>query len=497
MSRAPRRPRLLPAVLALGVGAALFAQHGCGKPEEQGGPGAKTPSIVLVVLDTLRSDALTGPAGEATHMPVTHAFARKGVLFPNAVAPAPWTLPSMASLLTGLKPRAHGLDRMAPVPVFPGPVKSWADVLAARGYQTAAYSGAPFAWSVPDGVLKGFPDGRTSEKLKRNRWTLDASWRRSLVPSRPFFLVLHFYEPHDPYGERNYRLPSDPKPPPFDPAVRADQVTEPWEITRYFMLDWETRQALINHMGMEAMYDKLLRYLWSGYRENPRPALAAELRQAYDAGTTWIDGVLGELLAWLEKEHLLDDAVLALTADHGEAFGEHGTLEHGRVLYDEVVRVPLVLLGPGALRGGKVVTANVSLMDVMPTLLEAARQPLPEGVEGCSLVPVIEGREPGRIAEVQEQVDYVTTHADIDWSLRALRSNRWKAIFTWDRRTGAVREEAYDLAADPGERVDLAQGRGTLEGLELDPAVCREVDRVRKELRAEGATAPFPASCAK
>jgi arylsulfatase A-like enzyme len=495
MSRARRRLRLVPLALALVVGGTMTAQHGCGG-REQPPAQAKTPSIVLIVIDTLRSDALCGRAGEPADMPATHALAKKGVLFPNAVAPAPWTLPSVSSLLTGLKPRGHGLDRMEPVPLYPGPVKTWAQVLESRGYQTAAYSGSPFSWAVPGGVLKGFRDGRIGMQLLRMRLTLE-SWRRSLDPSRPFFLLLHFYEAHDPYGERNQTLPGQPPPPPLDPEFRADRVTEGWEVTRYFMLDWTTRQALIDRMGRDVMYDTLLRYLWTGYREAPRPSLAAELREAYVGGTRWVDGQLGQIYAWLEKEHVLDDAVLALAADHGEAFGEHGTLEHGRVLYDEVVRVPLVLLGPGALGGGKVVTSNVSLLDVMPTLFEAARQPLPPGVEGSSLVPVIEGREAGRIAEVQEQVDHVTTKADIDWSVRALRSNRWKAILTWDRRTGAVREEAYDLAADPGEHADLAQGRGTLAGLAFDTAFCRELDRVRADLRAEGATAPLPASCAK
>ena len=118
------------------------------------------------------------------------------------------------------------------------------------------------------------------------------------------------------------------------------------------------------------------------------------------------------------------------------------------------------------------------------------------GRAGSSLLPVIEGREAVRIAESQERVNYEVTHEDIDWALRSLRSDAWKAIFTWDRRAGTVREEAYDLRADPLEQHDLAQGKGTLEGLAFDPAFCREIERVRDELQREGARQARPQPCA-
>jgi arylsulfatase A-like enzyme len=488
---AARRAGWALATVALAVG--LGAQHGCGGKEPPAPTAPKTPSLILVVIDTLRSDMLSGPNGEPAHMPATLAFAKKGVLFPNAVAPAPWTLPTMASLTTGLLPREHGVERMVPVPIVASPIRTWAQVLAARGYQTAAYTGAPFEWFGPSSLLRGFSAGQGNAKLRRALPMLD-SWRRSLDPARPFFLLLHFYEAHDPYGERNYLPPGAPPRPPLDPTFEPRHVNEPWEMTRYFMLDRVARDALQTTKG-HAFMDAVVRYIWSGYRQEPRPALAAELRAAYTEGAGWVDGLMGELLGWMEREHVLDDAALALTADHGEAFGEHGTLEHGRICYDEVVRVPLVFRGPGALAGGRTVTANVSLMDVVPTLFEACRQPLPDGVEGRSLVPVIEGREGGRIALTQERVDIEVTKEDISLALRSLRSDRWKAILTWDTRAGTVREEAYDLVADPLEQHDLGGGKGTLEGVPFDEAFCRALDKVRAEVRAEGATAPLPRPC--
>jgi arylsulfatase A-like enzyme len=381
---------------------------------------------------------------------------------------------------------------MAPVPVLAAPIRTWAQVLAERGYQTAAYTGAQFAWFGPNSLLRGMRGGQSEVPLRRALPVLQG-WRSGLDPARPFFLLLHFYEVHDPYGEHNYRLPGAARPP-VDPAFDPRRVTEPWEMTRWFMLDRYARDTL-NAVKGDAFMDAVVRYIWSGYRAEPRPELAAELLAAYTGGARWVDGLMGEILAWMERERLLDDAALALTADHGEAFGEHGTLEHGRVCYDEVVRVPLILRGRGALGSGRTVTANVSLMDVMPTLMEACGQALPDGVTGRSLVPVIEGREGGRIALTQERLDHHVTRTDLSWALRSLRSDRWKAILTWDLRAGTVREEAYDLAADPGEQRDLAEGRGTLEGLAFDEAFCRELDRVRAEIRTDGAGAPLPAPC--
>jgi arylsulfatase A-like enzyme len=477
---------------AVALAAVLGANHGCGGKERPVDLGPKSPSLVLVVIDTLRSDMLCGPNGEPAHMPALHAFAKKGVLFPNAIAPAPWTVPSMASLTTGLLPRDHGIELMSPVPVLAGPVRTWAQVLGERGYQTDAYTGAPFAWFGPNSILRGMQGGQGDVKLRNFLPTLQR-WRSSLDPARPFFLLLHFYEVHDPYGERNYPGPGG-VPRPLDPAFDPRAVTEPWEMTRFFMLDRIAREALQATKGSDFM-DGVVSYIWSGYRREPRPALAAELRDAYTAGAIWVDGMVGDLLAWMEREDLFDDAAVAITADHGEAFGEHGTLEHGRICYDEVVRVPLVLRGAGALSSGRTVKANVSLMDVMPTLFEACRQPLPEGVTGTSLAPVIEGKEGGRIATTQERVDFHVTRDDISWRIRSLRSDRWKAILTWDMRAGTVREQAYDLLADPGEKADLARGSGTLEGVSFDEPFCRALDRLRAEVRKDGATQALPAAC--
>lgn len=463
----------------------------------------RLPNLIVIVVDTLRADALEGPGGSPGRMPFLAGLGRKGTVLTQVSSSAPWTIPSLASLLTGDSPSRHGCRGEEGVPALPAGRTTFAEALArGHGYETAVAAGV----AVPGGgggsslfagfgtVIPGFVLQGTEPLLAR--------WVEGRDRSRPFFLLLHTYEAHHPYGAANHpfpplRLGTDGRG--DDPIAALGSHPAAKDVAE-LVLTSQRAGMWVRTRHPELMASAVTGYFWDGFRDAPDPDLARRLKAAYDAGTTWVDGLLERTVERLRSWGLLEDTVLAVTADHGEAFGEHGTLEHGRVCYDEVVRVPLLLVGPGALGPGpdgrgRVVTANVSLMDLMPTLLEAAGQPLPTGVVGTSLVPVIEGREPGRIAEVQERLNHDVTREDLDWALRALRSDAWKAVFTWDRRAGTVKEEAYDLRTDPGERDDLAKGSGRLEGLALDPAFCREVERVRDELAREGATSPRPAPC--
>lgn len=478
-------------LLAALLGGALVWQHLRQQPPGPAFDGPRPLNVILFVIDTLRSDRLLDRQGGPAAMPGLHAFARRGVSFPNAVAPAPWTLPSMASLLTGVMPSEHRVELMPEGPARLGPVGTWAQAFAARGYQVAAYTGGPWSWSVPDSLLKGFPRSDppsvTAFHLAQPFARLD-TWRRGLDPRRPFFLVLHSFEAHDPYGAAEHPAPGQRPLPPaagFDPG----RVTEPWERARRFLLSRSERDALQARWG-NAFMDDVVRYLWSGYRAEPRPELAAELAAAYTQGARWVDGLASDVLAWLERGGLLADSVLILTSDHGEAFGEHGFLEHGRQAYDEVVRVPLVLVGP-SLPAGRVVTSNVSLMDAVPTAVELTGGSLPPGVTGRSLMPVIRGEEGGRVARVEERVNRTVTAEDVDLTIRALRSDRWKVIATWDHRTGAVTWEAYDLLEDPEERRNRSGADGPA-GLALEPELVAAVERLRQELGGAGARPPGP-----
>ena len=480
-------------VLALALGAGLLWQHACQGPATPLFEGPRPPNLILLVIDTLRADMLAGPNGEPAHMPYARELARRGVLFTDVTAPAPWTLPSMGSLLTGLMPRDHGVTRMVPLPRLPVGVTTWAERLRQRGFQTAGYSGAPWALQGEQGLLKGCEAMRDGFGLDGAPLLLQ-TWRRSLDPRRPFFVLLHSFEAHDPYGkESNHRRASLSLPPPgFDPQAPR----EPWELAQCFLTSRSERSALERALGKE-FRTAVVRYLWSGYKNEPRPELAESLRRAYIEGVRWVDGLLRTTVEWLESEGLLEDTLLVVTSDHGEAFGEHGTLEHGRVLHEEVLRVPLLIVGPAPWRGGRVVREHVGLMDVMPTYAELAGVAAPPGAVGRSLRGLLDGQEAGRVALSEELVNFDVAQEDVDLRLRSARSGRYAAVLEWDLRRSTLREHAYDRRTDAAERHDLAQGRGSLEGLELDPEICRAVDALRAELVAEGLTVPLPPPCGR
>ncbi|MCU0303460.1 MAG: sulfatase-like hydrolase/transferase [Thermoanaerobaculales bacterium] len=293
-----------------------------------------TPSVLLITIDTLRPDALGWVAGR-NRTPALDQIAGEGFRFPAAVAPAPLTLPSHASILTGLVPRRHGARDNGQV-VAPG-VVSLAERLAARGYATGAVV-AGFPLDAMFGLDRGFASYDDTLPVQGQAWgersalevtAASLEWLTGLEAGRPFFLWVHYYDPHDPY-----------EPPP------------------------EFR------------------------RSGPRGA--------YDGEVAAVDAAVGVLRAGLADRGLDRDVLTVFCADHGEALGEHGEATHGFFVYDSTVLVPLVVHWPGRVRAGQS-SLPVRLVDVAPTVLDLVGLPAIEGVDGVSLRPLLEGRglEPG------------------------------------------------------------------------------------------------------
>ena len=435
----------------------------------------KPPNLVVLTLDTLRADAVdpVGAASGPPPMPYVASLAARGALFRQASAPAPWTMPSVASLLTGLHPMRHGAIDSRHPPSLPPAVTTYAELLAhAYGYDTAAivatsWIGGPYA------IGQGFARFAHGFQLEHAPKALEA-WLAARDASRPFFLYLHAVEPHDPYGRENHAEAGGPRGPvrPLDP----DALSEPWEAARVFFLDAVRRRPLQLRDGA-AFYDAVAEYTTRGFAAAPRPALAAELRAAYAEGVRWADRGVERTVTWLEENGLLEDTLLVVTSDHGEAFGEHGVLGHGRDLHDELLRVPLVLLGPEPFRGGAVVESSVGLVDVLPTFLDLAGMAPLDGVDGRSFLPVARGDAPGWPVLAQELCHPQNARTAGEVVLGSARSDGWKYVLALDGATGTVREALYDLLLDPGETANLAGRDG--EAPPLDPAFCAAVERVR------------------
>jgi arylsulfatase A-like enzyme len=436
------RLRLAPCVLLLAAACASFG------PE-------RPPNVLLVVVDTLRADRVGFAGSRRGLTPFLDRLAATGTVFERAYATTSWTLPSVASLFTSRYALQHGVVR------FRSPLaeaeRTLAEALAARGFAGAGLSanfliaeGLGFGqgfdhWQVLVGDLSpaGHPYAGAGELREAALAWLDGPSR---PPGAPAFLYLHFMEPHSPYAPpepfRSRFLP---------PGADPEQVRLAEERIRALRVD----------------------------------AISAEqaeiLAALYDAEVAALDRELETVFAELAARGFLDRAVVVVTADHGEEFREHGGLVHGRSLFEEVVRVPLLVVAPDR-PGGRVVQEPVSLVDVAPTLLALLGLPPEPGFEGRSLVPLIDGetREPAPVLlELAANVD-----AAADLRVHALGIVRGDLKLVLDPAHGGA---LFDLRGDPGER-SPADPAGSAAAVALRD----ELEAARGRLLRRGAGAAVP-----
>jgi arylsulfatase A-like enzyme/Flp pilus assembly protein TadD len=391
-----RRPawRLVGALLILVAAAALGRTlHGTAAPAAP----APRDNILLVTIDTLRSDRVGAYGGHLPPTPTLDRLATEGCLFEQAVAQAPMTRPSHASILTGLYPFQHGIrDNFAPP--LAATHRTIAEILKASGYVTGGFVGS-FIVNTQSGLGRGFDEFDDSfgsdakgtaffSDYQRRAGDVEAragAWiERVSAAGKPFFAWVHFYDPHSPYTP----------PPPYS--------------TRY-----------ANH--------------------------------PYEGEIAYTDAVLGHLIARLQRRGIEDRTLVVVTADHGESLGEHGEDEHGFFVYDAVVHVPLLMRYPARIGRGVRVKAESRSVDLLPTILDLARVTAVPGLPGRSLVPDITGVRHDQVPAYSESL-FPRLH--FGWSeLRSIRMGGWKYV-------QAPRPELYDLTRDPGERNNLYAAEG-------------------------------------
>ncbi len=412
-----RRPRFTHAVVAAAL---LLCSSACGG-------GGERPNVLLISIDTLRPDRL-GCYGHARDTsPTLDALAAEGVLFTDVTSTSPWTLPSHASLLTGLYPSRHGVR--GHTSKLKQSVPTLAGALADAGYQTLAIvnshnlskrygldSGFETFVYVPEYEQDGAIPNRGPTVVRRARRLLDKRGER------PFFLFLHFYDAH-----------TD-----FTPAPEyRRRFVRPYE----GFVDGSTQQLIDLRARNVQLEQGDIRHLFDLYD--------AEIRQ--------LDDVLGGFMGFLDDEGLLDDTLVVVTSDHGEEFMEHGSYLHGRTHYEEVIRIPLLLRGPGLPAGLRVKT-RASLVDIAPTILSLAGVEAPK-VSGIDLTPFLAAHgapEPDRL--LFSEADHNNDQPDIRSMVRAPRH---KLLF--DR--ALERAQLFDLEADPGETHDLSASDAQLAEL--------------------------------
>jgi arylsulfatase A-like enzyme len=429
---------------------------------------------VLVVIDTLRADAV-GAYGGPVATPALDGLAADGALFERAVAPASQTAPSHATLFTGQEVLRHGTLRNG-VPL-PEPAETVAEILQRRGFATAAFASS-FVLDPRFGWAQGFDDydahfPRAGETLRQRagQWKqyafdgfdrrADATNTRALrwleTAPEPFFLFVHYFDPHAPYLASRVRLGAVPD-------------------------EFAQRDASERIAGLRKTLPNL-----------SQAQLAHALR-SYQAEVLEVDAALGRLLAALDARGLRDRTLVIVTADHGEGLGQHGTLDHAPNIYEEQIRVPLLMRWPERIQPAARIEEPIGLVDVAPTIAAATGSEFEQAVDGRSLLGAL---DTGRVAEPRpifgRRRHYPRPFQGHRGTLFFVRDGRWKLI-----RATEGDDELYDLQTDASERTNLleqvpevAERLGALldDSLARLPDTAVEIapnDEVRRGLEALG-----------
>lgn len=438
--------------------------------------GAPPRLVILVSIDTLRADHLGSYGYERFTSPMLDLLAAEGTLFEDASSAAPWTLPSHATMLTGLYPLTHQVVALATA--LDPEVATLPSMLAESGYRTAAVVSSDWLRRERHGVTKDFDDYLYVDtkpwRKSPNTWITDQAiqWIEA-AGDQKLFVMLHYFDVHGDYtSEPEYE------------SMFVAPYEGPADGTSWQLLKSSLEPEFIEKCRTD--FDKVTctfgeqkgKVIGEDFeRIEFGEADIAHLVDLYDAGIRQMDAEFGRFLAYLRKQGLLDDALLIVTSDHGEGFYEHERLDHFLSTHQEVLRVPLIMRGPRVPAGLRI-QAPVSLVDLVPTVLELADMPAPPGLEGLSLVPLFEAadeapyRERPLHGEAPGGLTYETILPGAFPIIRSIRRDNWKLVH--NSKTDAY--SLYDLSVDPLEAHDLAQTK---------PAIAARLEQEMK-LRYEG-----------
>jgi arylsulfatase A-like enzyme len=403
-------------------------------------PPPPPANVLLVSIDSLRPDHLGAYGYKRPTSPALDRLATQGVLFRDVVSPSSWTLPAHISLLTGLSPDQHGvvtaflrLDESA---------RTLAEVFSDRGYRTAAFVSGPFLRSA-HGYAQGFdryeetiadrPEPQSGESAAELVEAVDA-WitaEISKAPEVPFFVFLHIWDVHYDY------LPPPPYDRLFDPHYRGSISGRDFH-----------KDASI-HAGMSA-------------RD------LAHIVALYDGEIRYVDDQLARLFSRLKDLGLEDDTLIAVTSDHGDEFFEHGNKGHKKTLYEESVKIPLIMRYPRKIPAGTVISSPTRLIDIPPTLLALAGESIPGDFalprsgarEALDLAPWIRGQRSTESFPSLDSFGHLTLIVE---EFAYLRRDRTKVVLSRktdlapsrpdsdDKDAGSGDVKFFDLDLDPGE----------------------------------------------
>jgi arylsulfatase A-like enzyme/Tfp pilus assembly protein PilF len=389
---------LAAAWMLVGRGRSIEAPSGADLGRTSAGLSPSDFNIVVITLDTTRWDRLGAYGDRSASTPNLDRLASEGVLFEQAIAAVPLTLPSHSTMFTGLLPPRHGVRDNGGYVLDPRHT-TLAAVVKQGGWRTGAFVGAfvlDSKWGLDQGFetyvdrfdVAKYKAASLGDVARRGSEVVDNAmpWLEAQAGQR-FFAWLHFYDAHSPY----------------DPP-------EPFK---------------------------------SRFRDRP-----------YAGEIAYVDDQIGRVLRWLDTRGLSDRTVVVAIGDHGESLTEHGEGTHGLFIYESTTRVPFIVRAPYDRMRGRRIQSAVRSEDLMPTVLDLVGARAPEGLQGRSLAPLMTGAAADLNLDAYSETLYPRNH--YGWSeLKALRSGRFKYIET-------TRPELYDLQTDPGEKTNLVDGRRPL-----------------------------------
>ena len=415
----------------------------------------KLKHVILVTIDTLRPDFVSSYDNQKAYTPNIDRLAGDGTLFSKVISPAPWTLPSLASVMTGLSPSVHmTINRTSRLP---DNLQTLAEYMRDQGYYTIAILSNPYL-ARPFNLSQGFLEfnaypktsigstfgvkllkivipGKFRAKVTTGDLTeLTVKWLKSNY-RKDFFLWIHYLDPHAPYAPPKEFLPPGNPPPTvgtyFD---RIRDIRGGFFFPSYIEKEW--------------------------------------IKKLYGSEVRYVDDNVGKILNTLRELKMYDDSLIILTSDHGEEFWEHGGYEHGHTLYNELLRVPLIIKLPQSRFKGQI-DVMVQTHSIMPTILDL-----------CNINYDAKSLSVSSLSSLWEKNPAVYVEQPIISSAPIYYEDRESLIFDGLKYIHFLitnREELYDLTRDPKEQISLAyQNQGALQRAR---DILRESDAKARKLR--------------
>ena len=410
--------------LPLAAALLLAVLAGCGGTESQPPTRRRPKNLIVISIDTLRADHLGCYGYRRNTSPRIDAYAGRGVRFINCISPSSWTVPAHLSIFTGVEPSTHQCVYYKRPGRLNAGYPTMAKIFTRNGYRTAAFTGGGFA-GAQHGMDIGFEHFATLGRRFEANLKPALSWLDG-VGQEPFFLFFHGFNAHRPY------LP----PAPYRDRFRGDYQGS-YPIQKF-----------------------------APSQPQPSPDDLEFVISQYDGEIALVDDLLALLFKQLQRRGLMERTLVVILSDHGEEFYEHGSCDHIRTLYDELLRVPWIMFGPSI--PAKEIRTQVGTLDVLPTVLKIFGLENEAPMQGADRSALIWEGDGGK-TEADPPIYSFTGKGLPPYHLASIQTSKWKLIT--NLRAGCTNKkcphcqrseaepkliELYDLQADPGERHDLA-----------------------------------------